>query len=92
MVKQFQGEHLGSLLSAFFESMGGSVSSDGNDLMLDDAPDSGLADAVKDNDHLEAAPLLGQHNYELLAELGLSEHQIAALEAEGIIGRAPGAA
>ena len=30
--------------------MGGGVSSDGNDLMLDDALDSGLADAVKDND------------------------------------------
>ena len=72
--------------------MGGGVSSDGNHLMLDDDLDSGLADPVKDNDDLEAAPLLGQHNYELLAELGLSEHQIAALKAEGIIGRAPGAA
>jgi enoyl-CoA hydratase/carnithine racemase len=50
MVKQYQGEYLGSLLSAFFESMGGAVARDGDDLMLDDAIDSGLADAVKDND------------------------------------------
>jgi enoyl-CoA hydratase/carnithine racemase len=50
MVKQYQGEYLGSLLSAFFESMGSAVAPDGDDLMLGDAIDSGLADAVKDND------------------------------------------
>jgi crotonobetainyl-CoA:carnitine CoA-transferase CaiB-like acyl-CoA transferase len=33
------------------------------------------------------APLLGEHNDELLAELGLSPADIEALEADGIIGR-----
>ena len=50
VVKQHQGEYLGSLLSAVFESMGGGVSSDGDDLVLDDAIGSGLTDAVKEND------------------------------------------
>ena len=50
VVKQYQGEYMGSLLSAFFESMGSGVTSDGDDLMLDDAIDSGLSGAVKDND------------------------------------------
>ncbi len=50
MVKQYQGEYLGSLLSAFFESMGSAVRPDGDDLMLSEAIDSGLADTVKDND------------------------------------------
>jgi crotonobetainyl-CoA:carnitine CoA-transferase CaiB-like acyl-CoA transferase len=39
--------------------------------------------------HTHAAPLLGQHNHELLAELGLTASEIAELEAEGIIGRVP---
>jgi len=39
--------------------------------------------------HTEPAPLLGQHNHEVLAELGLTDSQIADLEADGIIGRAP---
>jgi enoyl-CoA hydratase/carnithine racemase len=50
VVKQYQGEYMGSLLSAFFESMGSGVVPDGDDLMLDDAIDSGLSDAVNDND------------------------------------------
>jgi enoyl-CoA hydratase/carnithine racemase len=50
VVKQFQGEYLGSLLSAMFESMGGVARSDGNDFMLGDAIDVGLADAVNAND------------------------------------------
>jgi enoyl-CoA hydratase/carnithine racemase len=50
VVKQYQGEYLGSVLSAFFESMGGGVTSDGDDLMLDEAIESGLSGAVKDND------------------------------------------
>jgi enoyl-CoA hydratase/carnithine racemase len=50
VVKQYQGEYLGSLLSAVFESMGAGIASDGDDLMLGDALDSGLTDAVKDND------------------------------------------
>jgi crotonobetainyl-CoA:carnitine CoA-transferase CaiB-like acyl-CoA transferase len=39
--------------------------------------------------HHHAAPLLGQHNHELLAELGLSAGEIAALEDDGVIGTAP---
>ncbi|MGD1255760.1 CaiB/BaiF CoA transferase family protein [Mycobacterium seoulense] len=39
--------------------------------------------------HTRHAPLLGQHNDELLATLGLSASEIADLEAEGVIGRAP---
>jgi len=50
VVKQFQGEYLGSLLSAVFESMGGAARPDGNDFMLGDAIDAGLADSVNDND------------------------------------------
>jgi crotonobetainyl-CoA:carnitine CoA-transferase CaiB-like acyl-CoA transferase len=36
--------------------------------------------------HGSPAPLLGQHNHEILAELGLSTDDIAALETEGVIG------
>jgi enoyl-CoA hydratase/carnithine racemase len=51
IMKQFQGEYLGSMLSGVFESMGASVRPDGADeLMLDDAMERGLGDAVKDND------------------------------------------
>ncbi len=39
--------------------------------------------------HTQPAPLLGQHNHELLAELGLSAAEIAELAADGVIGRAP---
>ncbi|MEV6481802.1 CoA transferase [Streptomyces sp. NPDC051576] len=42
-----------------------------------------------DRRHVRPAPLLGQHNHELLAELGLTEREIAALEADGVVGRAP---
>ncbi|CAN5325000.1 CoA transferase [soil metagenome] len=41
--------------------------------------------------HTSPAPLLGEHNHELLAELGLTAGDIADLERDGIIGRAPGA-
>lgn len=50
VVKQFQGEYLGSLLSAMFESLGSTVRPDEGDFMLADAIDAGLADAVNDND------------------------------------------
>jgi crotonobetainyl-CoA:carnitine CoA-transferase CaiB-like acyl-CoA transferase len=46
--------------------------------------------AGPDRFHLQPAPLLGEHNVELLTELGLSEQQIAELEADGVIGHAPG--
>jgi enoyl-CoA hydratase/carnithine racemase len=53
MMKQYQGEYMGSLLTAFLESMGAGVRSDGQDLMLsDEVYSSGLNRAVKDNDHL----------------------------------------
>jgi crotonobetainyl-CoA:carnitine CoA-transferase CaiB-like acyl-CoA transferase len=39
--------------------------------------------------HREAAPMLGEHNHELLSELGLCDDDIAALEADGVIGTAP---
>jgi crotonobetainyl-CoA:carnitine CoA-transferase CaiB-like acyl-CoA transferase len=39
--------------------------------------------------HVQPAPLLGEHNHELLSELGLTAAEIAALEAEGVIGCAP---
>ena len=48
--------------------------------------------AGPDRFHLQPAPLLGQHNHELLTEIGLNEHEIAELEAEGVIGQAPGGA
>jgi enoyl-CoA hydratase/carnithine racemase len=50
MVKQFQGEYLGSLMSAAFESLGGFAKPDGGDFMLGDAMETGLANAVNDND------------------------------------------
>ena len=39
--------------------------------------------------HRRPAPLLGEHNHAVLGELGLDAAEIAALEAAGIIGRAP---
>ncbi|BCO34418.1 CoA transferase [Mycobacterium heckeshornense] len=39
--------------------------------------------------HVRPAPLLGEHNHELLAELGVTREEIADLEADGVIGRAP---
>ncbi|WAJ44555.1 CoA transferase [Mycobacterium sp. Aquia_216] len=39
--------------------------------------------------HANPAPTLGQHNFELLAELGLTPAEIAALEASGVIGVTP---
>jgi crotonobetainyl-CoA:carnitine CoA-transferase CaiB-like acyl-CoA transferase len=40
--------------------------------------------------HARPAPLLGEHNRELLGELGLGPAEIDALEAEGVIGDALG--
>lgn len=39
--------------------------------------------------HTVPAPLLGQHNRELLTGLGLSAAEIAELEADGVIGQTP---
>lgn len=39
--------------------------------------------------HQSAAPLLGQHNREVLSGLGLSQDEIAELEDQGAIGSAP---
>jgi crotonobetainyl-CoA:carnitine CoA-transferase CaiB-like acyl-CoA transferase len=37
--------------------------------------------------HTRPAPLLGEHNLELLMSLGLSATEIDALEVDGVIGR-----
>jgi len=50
IMKQQQGEYMGSLLSGFFESMGGHIHADDDELMLDKAFDDGLNKSVKDND------------------------------------------
>lgn len=51
IMKQFQGEYLGSMLSGVFESMGSTVRPDADsDLMLADAMERGLGDSVRDND------------------------------------------
>ena len=42
-----------------------------------------------DHFHQTPAPLLGQHNQEILRELGLTDDEIAALQSDGIIGTAP---
>jgi crotonobetainyl-CoA:carnitine CoA-transferase CaiB-like acyl-CoA transferase len=48
----------------------------------------GLA-AGPDRFHRAPAPLLGEHNHELLVELGLGDDEISALEEDGVIGTAP---
>jgi len=52
MMKQFQGEYMGSLMSAFLESMGSRVRPDDEGILMlgDDAYGSGLNNAVKSND------------------------------------------
>jgi crotonobetainyl-CoA:carnitine CoA-transferase CaiB-like acyl-CoA transferase len=42
-----------------------------------------------DRFHTRHAPLLGEHNDEVLRGLGMSDDEIAALDADGVIGRAP---
>ncbi len=42
-----------------------------------------------DRVHTTPAPLLGEHNHSVLAELGLSAEEIGRLEADGVIGTAP---
>ena len=39
--------------------------------------------------HAAPAPLLGQHNHDILHELGLGDDDIDRLEADGVIGTAP---
>jgi len=39
--------------------------------------------------HRRPAPLLGEHNHEVLAELGFTDAEITELEAQGVIGNAP---
>ncbi|MEU0539924.1 enoyl-CoA hydratase/isomerase family protein [Nocardia sp. NPDC005978] len=50
IMKQHQGEYMGSLLSGIFESFGGYARPDADELMLADAHAAGLNTAVKDND------------------------------------------
>jgi crotonobetainyl-CoA:carnitine CoA-transferase CaiB-like acyl-CoA transferase len=57
------------------------------------APHSTLPVSVShgpDHFHRAAAPLLGEHNRELLGELGLTDPEIDALEELGVIGTEPG--
>ena len=42
--------------------------------------------------HRRHAPLLGEHNVEVLSGLGLTGEEIAGLESDGVIGRAPAGA
>jgi len=37
--------------------------------------------------HQRHAPLLGEHNREVLSDLGLTDSEIDELEAQGVIGR-----
>lgn len=50
VMKQFQGEYMGSLLGGYFESMGAAIAHDEDDLDMHEALDEGLSGAVKDND------------------------------------------
>jgi hypothetical protein len=53
MMKQYQGEYMGSLLTAQLESMGSRVRPDDRDLMLTaEVYKGGLNNAVKANDDL----------------------------------------
>ena len=42
-----------------------------------------------DRVHTASAPLLGEHNREVLAELGITDDELERLEADGVIGTAP---
>ena len=42
-----------------------------------------------DHFHRAPAPLLGEHNQQILRELGLTDDEITALQADGIIGTSP---
>ena len=51
LMKQHQGEYMGSILTGYLEAMGPYVRPDGEELMLgDNTFDKGLNNAVKDND------------------------------------------
>jgi crotonobetainyl-CoA:carnitine CoA-transferase CaiB-like acyl-CoA transferase len=45
--------------------------------------------SISERFHRTSAPLLGQHNREVLSGLGLTEGEIADLEDQGVIGNAP---
>ncbi len=50
VMKQFQGEYMGSLLSGMLESMAGYGRPDAGEMSTDEAIDKGLTNAVKDFD------------------------------------------
>ena len=69
----------------FFEQVGHPVNNA--------APHSTLPISLSDGPrefHRTAAPLLGEHNHEVLADLGLSDEEIATLADDGVIGTEPG--
>jgi crotonobetainyl-CoA:carnitine CoA-transferase CaiB-like acyl-CoA transferase len=41
--------------------------------------------------HRSPAPLLGEHNHELLRDIGVTDDEISTLEDDGVIGTAPAA-
>lgn len=45
-----------------------------------------------DRFHVRRAPLLGEHTEEVLRSLGVPEEEVAELENQGVIGRAPASA
>ena len=50
IMKQFQGEYMGSMISGMLESMAGYGRPDANEMSTDEAIDKGLTKAVKDFD------------------------------------------
>ncbi|OBC01012.1 CoA-transferase [Mycobacterium sp. 852013-50091_SCH5140682] len=59
----------------------------------DPAPHSTLPVNLTDGPsvfHREPAPMLGEHNHEILTALGLTDAEIAELAADGVIGTVPG--
>lgn len=69
----------------FFEYVGHPVNSTAPHSTLPIALSRGPAEF-----HRAAAPMLGEHNHELLAQLGLTPGEIAVLEDLGVIGTEPG--
>ncbi|MCW2516996.1 MAG: CoA transferase, partial [Mycobacterium sp.] len=68
----------------FFERVGHAVNVEASHSTLP----IGLADGP-DRFHRTPAPLLGEHNHDVLRGIGLTDEEIAELEVDGVIGTAP---